>query len=170
MFHTLQIQNVFWCEHKTVSHCPQSLLFDIQADINLIDLSTTFLLWWIEASNSLKSWQQSVACLPGWKVFKHELLIYRTVFKTKIQLVECAIPPLRSSVARIWITVSADTLENSYVFIYWLTVIKEMSLALLHFPTDGFSKGTSSEVVDFDNFETFSFKIDSYYTGLSSGG
>ena len=45
-----------------------------------------------------------------------------------------------------------------------------MSLALLHFPTDGFSKGTSSEVVDFDNFETFSFKIDSYYTGLSSGG
>ena len=107
--------------------------------------------------------------MPGWELFKHELLIYRTVFKTKIQLVEFAIPPLRSSITRIWITVCADSLENSYVFIYWLTFIKEMSIALLHFPTDGFSEGPSSEVVDFANFETFSFKIDSYYTGLSSG-
>ena len=56
-----------------------------------------------------------MACLPGWELFKHELLIYRTVFKTKIQLVEFAIPPLRSSITRIWITVSADTLENSYM-------------------------------------------------------
>ena len=35
----------------------------------------------------------------------------------------------------------------------WLTFIKKMSLALLHFPTDGFSKGPSSEVIDFVDFD-----------------
>ena len=70
---------------------------------------------------------------------------------------------------------NTDTLENSYVFIYWLTIIKKMSTALLHFPTDGFSKGSSSEVVDFVDFDHLVLRknmyvYDSYYTGLSSGG
>ena len=80
------------------------------------------------------------------------------VFKTKIQLVECAIPSLHSYVTRIRITVSADTLENSYVIIFRVKFRKKMSIALLHFPTDGFSKGPSSEVVDFADFDPFSFK------------
>ena len=50
-----------------------------------------------------------------------------------------------------------------------------MSTALLHFPTDGFSKGSSSEVVDFVDFDHLVLRknmyvYDSYYTGLSSGG
>ena len=42
--------------------------------------------------------------------------------------------------------------------IYWFIFIKKMSIALLRFPTDGFFKGPTSEVVDFDDFDPFSFK------------